>query len=71
MQVGREEATSFGMVAMDEGRITEVIEKLLWGGSFDLALCGRYLWTKDAASLLERYDVETHWCKASVCKSTG
>ncbi len=61
MRVSREEATSFGMVAMDEDRITEVIEKPALGEApSDLALCGRYLWTEDAASLLERYDVETH-----------
>ena len=23
-------------------------------------LCGRYLWTEDAAALLDRYDVEAH-----------
>ena len=28
--------------------------------ALDLALCGRYLWTEDAAALLDRYDVEAH-----------
>lgn len=56
-----EEASSFGMVAMRDGRITEVVEKPAPGEApSDLALCGRYLWTEDAAALLERYDVDTH-----------
>ena len=61
MRVGPEEASSYGMVAMRDGRITEVVEKPALGEApSDLALCGRYLWTEDAAVLLERYDVGTH-----------
>lgn len=61
MRVSPEEASSFGMVAMQGNLITEVVEKPPHGEApSDLALCGRYLWTEDAAALLERYDVHTH-----------
>ncbi|DAC34058.1 MAG TPA: hypothetical protein D7I05_04895 [Candidatus Poseidoniales archaeon] len=61
MRVSPEEATSFGMVRMDDDRIAEVVEKPAFGEApSDLALCGRYLWTEDAQALLQRYDVATH-----------
>ena len=61
MRVAPEEASSFGMVAMHGDLITEVVEKPAPGKApSDLALCGRYLWTEDAAALLEHYDVDAH-----------
>ncbi|MEC7279645.1 MAG: sugar phosphate nucleotidyltransferase [Candidatus Thermoplasmatota archaeon] len=61
MRVPPEDASSFGMVAMHDGRITEVVEKPAPGEApSDLALCGRYLWTEDAAALLDHYDVDAH-----------
>ncbi|MGB0617175.1 MAG: sugar phosphate nucleotidyltransferase [Candidatus Poseidoniaceae archaeon] len=61
MRVNPEEATSFGMVRMDDGQILEVVEKPAFGEApSDLALCGRYLWTEDAHALLQRYDVAAH-----------
>ena len=61
MRVAPEEASSFGMVAMHGDLITEVVEKPAPGNAPSaLALCGRYLWTEDAAALLEHYDVDAH-----------
>ena len=61
MRVAPEEASSFGMVAMQGDLITGVVEKPAPGNApSDLALCGRYLWTEDAAALLDHYDVEAH-----------
>ena len=61
MRVPEDEVSSFGIVHMNGEAIVDVVEKPLPGKApSDLALCGRYLWTEDASSLLNRYSVEEH-----------
>tara|TARA_B100001093_G_scaffold68951_1_gene59222 strand:- start:20907 stop:21773 length:867 start_codon:yes stop_codon:yes gene_type:complete len=61
LEVQPEEVSSYGVVDMEGELIRNVIEK----PSIDqapsrLVLCGRYLFTADAKSLLRRFDVQTH-----------
>ena len=50
---------NYGVVSMDGERIVDIIEKPnRESAPTNLVLCGRYLFTSDTATLLEKYDFE-------------
>jgi UTP--glucose-1-phosphate uridylyltransferase len=61
LPVQPEEVSNYGVVRLEGSNITEIVEKPLpENAPSNLVLCGRYVFTSDAAALLEHYDVETH-----------
>lgn len=56
-----EDPENYGVVTMDGEKILNIIEKPpRQDAPSNLVLCGRYLFTPDTASLLEKYDFENH-----------
>ncbi len=61
MAVHPDEVSNYGVVRQEGARILEICEKPLpEDAPSNLVLCGRYLFTSDAKSLLQQYDVETY-----------
>ena len=61
MAVHSDEVSNYGVVRQEGARILEICEKPLpEDAPSNLVLCGRYLFTSDAKSLLQQYDVETY-----------
>ena len=61
LAVRPDEVSNYGVVRQEGERILEICEKPLpEDAPSNLVLCGRYLFTSDAKSLLQRYDVETY-----------
>ena len=61
MAVEPEEVSNYGVVRMEDSRIVEIVEKPTpEQAPSNLVLCGRYVFTSDASTLLDHYDVETH-----------
>ncbi len=56
-----EDPENYGVVEMSENKVVNIVEKPTRNNApSDLVLCGRYLFTSDTASLLDKYDFETH-----------
>jgi UTP--glucose-1-phosphate uridylyltransferase len=61
LPVSLSEVSNYGVVRLDGQRILEICEKPNpEDAPSNLVICGRYLFTSDAKSLLEKYDVQTH-----------
>ena len=61
LAVRPDEVSNYGVVRQEGARILEICEKPLpEDAPSNLVLCGRYLFTSDAKSLLQHYDVETY-----------
>ena len=61
LPVSLSEVSNYGVVRLDGQRILEICEKPNpEDAPSNLVMCGRYLFTSDAKSLLEKYDVQTH-----------
>ena len=61
LSVAQEELCNYGVVRLDGTKITEIVEKpSVEAAPSNLVLCGRYVFTGDANTLLDHYDVETH-----------
>ena len=61
MAIHPDEVSNYGVVRQEGARILEICEKPLpEDAPSNLVLCGRYLFTSDAKSLLQQYDVETY-----------
>lgn len=57
--VGIERVNNYGIVSMDNGKITSIVEKPEpENAPSTYALCGRYLFAENTFDLLERYSVE-------------
>ena len=55
------EVSNYGVVRLDGQRILEICEKpSIEDAPSNLVMCGRYLFTSDAKTLLQKYDVATH-----------
>jgi UTP--glucose-1-phosphate uridylyltransferase len=56
-----EDPENYGVVTMEGEKILDIIEKpIREDAPSNLVLCGRYLFTADTASLLEKYDFENY-----------
>lgn len=56
-----EDPENYGVVVMAEDKVTDIVEKPPRDmAPSNLVLCGRYLFTADTESLLQKYDFETH-----------
>ena len=61
MAIHSDEVSNYGVVRQEGARILEICEKPLpEDAPSNRVLCGRYLFTSDAKSLLQQYDVETY-----------
>jgi UTP--glucose-1-phosphate uridylyltransferase len=61
LAVHPDEVSNYGVVRQEGARILEICEKPLpEDAPSNLVLCGRYLFTSDAKSLLQHYDVENY-----------
>lgn len=60
-EVPGSEVSQYGVVALEGEMIRDLVEKpLREEAPSNSVLCGRYLWTKDTAGLLDRFDVRSH-----------
>lgn len=61
LQVNPSDVSSYGVVRIEGHRILEICEKpAVQDAPSNLVMCGRYVFTSDAKSLLLTYDVETY-----------
>jgi len=61
LAISPHEVSNYGVVRLEGERIQEICEKPnVEDAPSNLVMCGRYLFTPDAKSLLQKYDVESH-----------